>query len=105
MNITELNQTDTLKFTEDTEFFNNDNIETVETDLNLLEDGFPEVLEEKATPQGIRSSGYSKTSSDDTVGAFFKEMARYPLLKPAEEVELAKCVQFLVEMDQLQKRL
>ncbi len=105
MNITELNQTDTLKFTEDTEFFNPDTIETVETDLNLLDDGFPEVPEAKPTLQGSRSSGYSKTSSDDTVGAFFKEMARYPLLKPEEEVELAKCVQFLVEMDELQERL
>ena len=46
-----------------------------------------------------RPSEYRKTVSDDTVGAFFKEMARYPLLKPDEEVELARRVQFLVEMD------
>jgi RNA polymerase primary sigma factor len=50
-------------------------------------------------------SGYRKTSGDDTVGAFFKEMARYPLLKPEEEVELAKRVQFLVTIDQLQQKL
>jgi len=102
MNITELTQADTLKFTEDTDFFNNPNIETEESDLNLLEGEF---AEPKADLVVSRSSGYSKSSSDDTVGAFFKEMARYPLLKPEEEVELAKSVKFLVEIDELQQRL
>lgn len=49
--------------------------------------------------------GYRKTVSDDAVGAFFKEMARYPLLKPNEEIELAKRVQFLGEIEQLRERL
>lgn len=49
--------------------------------------------------------GYRKTVSDDAVGAFFKEMARYPLLKANEEVELAKRVQFLAEIEQLRDRL
>nr|WP_242060465.1 RNA polymerase sigma factor, RpoD/SigA family [Aerosakkonema funiforme] len=44
-------------------------------------------------------------NSDDAVGAFFKEMARYPLLKPKEEVELARRVQFLVKMEEFQKHL
>jgi len=52
-----------------------------------------------------RPSGYRKTDSDDAVGAFFKEMARYPLLKADEEVELARRVRFLVEVDQVQQRL
>ncbi|MBD2038709.1 RNA polymerase sigma factor, RpoD/SigA family [Phormidium sp. FACHB-592] len=52
-----------------------------------------------------RPSGYSKTSSDDAVGAFFKEMARYPLLKPNEEVELARRIRYLVDMDAVQSRL
>jgi RNA polymerase sigma factor (RpoD-like family) len=39
------------------------------------------------------------------VGAFFKEMARYPLLKPDEEIELARRVKFLVEIEQLRDRL
>lgn len=43
--------------------------------------------------------------SDDAVGAFFKEMARYPLLQPDEEIELARQVKFLVELDQLRDRL
>jgi RNA polymerase sigma factor (RpoD-like family) len=48
-------------------------------------------------------SGYSKTLSDDTIGTFFKEMARYPLLKPEEEVELAQQVQLLMKAEE--KRL
>lgn len=50
-------------------------------------------------------SGYRKTEYDDAVGAFFKEMARYPLLKPEEEVELARRVRFLVEIEEIQKQL
>ncbi|MBD2139227.1 RpoD/SigA family RNA polymerase sigma factor [Anabaena sp. FACHB-1237] len=52
-----------------------------------------------------RPSGYNKTENDDAVGAFFKEMARYPLLKPEEEVELAKRVRFLEEVKDLQANL
>jgi RNA polymerase sigma factor (RpoD-like family) len=51
------------------------------------------------------AQGYRKTASDDAVGAFFKEMARYPLLKPGEEIELARDVKFLVEVDRLRDRL
>jgi RNA polymerase sigma factor (RpoD-like family) len=51
------------------------------------------------------SPGYRKTISDDAVGAFFKEMARYPLLKPNEEIELARRVQYLVEIEHLRDRL
>jgi RNA polymerase sigma factor (RpoD-like family) len=52
-----------------------------------------------------RASGYRKTVSDDAVGAFFKEMARYPLLKPDEEIELARRVKFLGEIEELRERL
>jgi RNA polymerase sigma factor (RpoD-like family) len=52
-----------------------------------------------------RASGYRKTVSDDAVGAFFKEMARYPLLKPCEEVELARRVKFLGEIEELRETL
>lgn len=45
------------------------------------------------------SLGYRKTSSDDAVGAFFKEMARYPLLKADEEVDLAQRIKFLNEVE------
>jgi RNA polymerase sigma factor (RpoD-like family) len=51
------------------------------------------------------SSGYRKTHLDDTIGAFFKEMARYPLLKAEEEIELAHCVAFLVEAEAKRQQL
>ena len=50
-------------------------------------------------------SGYSKTLSDDAVGAFFKEMARYPLLEPSEEIELARQVRFLAKVDAASEKL
>ena len=102
MNIAELNQIDNLKSTEDTDFSPPDNFEAEEPDLSLVEVEFSEAGDDLAAG---RASGYRKTSSDDTVGAFFKEMARYPLLKPEEEIELANRVQFLLEMDELQQRL
>ncbi|WP_199197359.1 RpoD/SigA family RNA polymerase sigma factor [Chroococcidiopsis sp. CCALA 051] len=52
-----------------------------------------------------RASEYQKTQFDDAVGAFFKEMARYPLLKAEEEVELARRVRFLVEVEEIQRGL
>jgi RNA polymerase sigma factor (RpoD-like family) len=52
-----------------------------------------------------RPSGYNKTEHDDAVGAFFKEMARYPLLKADEEVELARRVRFLEEVREIQAAL
>ncbi|CCH67262.1 Cyanobacteria-specific RpoD-like sigma factor,type-1 [Richelia intracellularis HH01] len=60
---------------------------------NLSQDGS---LGEQMAP--AKSSGYNKTEHDDAVGAFFKEMARYPLLKPGEEVELAQRVRFLEDV-------
>jgi len=47
--------------------------------------------------------GYHKTITDDAVGAFFKEMARYPLLKPAEEIELARQVRFLGQVEEFRE--
>ncbi|MFB2838316.1 RpoD/SigA family RNA polymerase sigma factor [Floridanema evergladense] len=83
------------------------NIEPSEIDLVNSEvelstaDETVEVEEIESYP----TSGYHKMNSDDSVGAFFKEMARYPLLKPKEEVELAKRVQFLVTVEETQRSL
>lgn len=70
-------------------------------DSSLLEIDDPDTTVQIAA----RLTGYNKTVSDDAVGAFFKEMARYPLLKPNEEIELARRVQYLVEIDELHERL
>jgi RNA polymerase sigma factor (RpoD-like family) len=53
----------------------------------------------------VQSSGYSKTIEDDAIGAFFKEMSRYPLLKGDEEIELARRVRYLSEVELLRDRL
>jgi RNA polymerase sigma factor (RpoD-like family) len=68
-------------------------------------DAFDAVDDEPDALAAVYSPGYRKTVSDDAVGAFFKEMARYPLLKPNEEVELARRVQFLGEIEELRDRL
>ncbi|MBD2019107.1 RNA polymerase sigma factor, RpoD/SigA family [Leptolyngbya sp. FACHB-36] len=88
-------------------------IELEEPDLSDLEAVDAELFQQdEPSDEGevdsiatARPSGYSKTISDDAVGAFFKEMARYPLLKPNEEVELARRIRYLVEIDELQSRL
>jgi RNA polymerase sigma factor (RpoD-like family) len=50
-------------------------------------------------------SGYSKNLADDAVGAFFKEMARYPLLEASEEIELARQVRFLTRVENASEKL
>jgi RNA polymerase sigma factor (RpoD-like family) len=62
-----------------------------------------ETTEDEIAP--ARASGYSKTLSDDSVGAFFKEMARYPLLKPDEELELAQRIRYLSQIEELKSHL
>jgi RNA polymerase primary sigma factor len=49
--------------------------------------------------------GYNRSGGDDAIGAFFKDMARYPLLKADEEIELARCVKLLVEIDTVKAEL
>jgi RNA polymerase sigma factor (RpoD-like family) len=51
------------------------------------------------------ASRYRRSSGDDAVGAFFKEMARYPLLKPDEEIELARQVRIIVELEERSEQL
>jgi RNA polymerase sigma factor (RpoD-like family) len=87
-------------------------IETDEPSLDLLEAVAQEESfvfendERDGDAMGAaRPSGYNKTEQDDAVGAFFKEMARYPLLKADEEVELARRVRFLEEWRETQATL
>jgi RNA polymerase sigma factor (RpoD-like family) len=82
----------------DTDF---DGLEGIADDLS----GPDEVKDAIDQIASARSAGYSKTVADDAVGAFFKEMARYPLLKADEEVELARRVKYIVEMEEIQRQL
>ena len=51
-----------------------------------------------------QSSGYSKNRSDDSIGAFFKEMSRYPLLDADEEIHLAQCIQFVINAEEVRQK-
>ncbi|MFB2935305.1 RpoD/SigA family RNA polymerase sigma factor [Aerosakkonemataceae cyanobacterium BLCC-F154] len=117
MNITELDLPETQPLTIKPDVDNDVNTDTdVENDINtepsdvdlVNSEAEASTAEETTEVEEIESyptSGYHKMNSDDSVGAFFKEMARYPLLKPKEEVDLAKRVQFLVTVDELQRSL
>ncbi|HIK33747.1 MAG TPA: RNA polymerase sigma factor, RpoD/SigA family [Oscillatoriales cyanobacterium M59_W2019_021] len=51
------------------------------------------------------ASGYVKTAQDDSIGAFFKEMARYPLLSAEEETNLARRIRDWVALETQRDRL
>ncbi len=78
--------------TEEMEIMMSHDEETEASEIQLVEVDFSQ--EETS---GINPSQRSKY--EDTVGAFFKEMARYPLLKPEEEIELAQQVQLLAQIE------
>lgn len=67
-------------------------------DVQLVEVDFSQ--EENSDLNPAQRSKY-----EDTVGAFFKEMARYPLLKPEEEIELAQQVQLLAAIENKRKEI
>lgn len=64
----------------------------LESSNSMVEAEFSET--ELTNLRGVRSR------NEDTVGAFFKEMARYPLLKPDEEIQLAHSVKFLNDAEE-----
>ncbi|OCR01134.1 RNA polymerase subunit sigma [Oscillatoriales cyanobacterium USR001] len=73
-----------------------------------VEVSFPQNQEhedEKMNYAARNSTSGSHKNSDDSIGVLFKEMARYPLLKPGEEVELARLVQELVILEELEQKL
>jgi RNA polymerase nonessential primary-like sigma factor len=106
MNIVELGKMEILENAADIEEPSLDSLDAVADEEPLI------VVENLESDErdgdemaAARPSGYNKTEHDDAVGAFFKEMARYPLLKADEEVELARRVRFLEEVRELQAAL
>ena len=53
----------------------------------------------------MTKSKRQRAKVEDSVGAFFKEMARYPLLTAEEEVNLAQAVKFLSDCQEKQQQL
>lgn len=104
MNRSELTSQDTeLSVETDLSLLDNSDLEAPDLIVQEVEALDLEAEEDEVSPE--RVLGYRKTNADDAVGAFFKEMARYPLLKPKEEIELARRVQVLVKLEELQRRL
>ncbi|MHC5726995.1 MAG: RpoD/SigA family RNA polymerase sigma factor [Nostoc sp.] len=106
MNIVELGKMEILENTADSEEPSLESLDAVADQESPIVVENPESDERDGDDMAAaRPSGYNKTEHDDAVGAFFKEMARYPLLKADEEVELARRVRFLEEVRELQAAL
>ncbi|MBI1242477.1 RpoD/SigA family RNA polymerase sigma factor [Umezakia ovalisporum] len=105
MNIAELGTMEILETTAEHEEHPLELLEPVMESENSIMENLETEERDGDDMAAARPSGYNKTEHDDAVGAFFKEMARYPLLKPDEEVELARRVRFLEEVRELQAAL
>jgi RNA polymerase sigma factor (RpoD-like family) len=97
-----LTQDDNLNSTANLDRLDDLERDNEETDFNPIDIAFSEDID---GANNRSATGYTKTNADDTVGAFFKEMARYPLLKPEEEIELAHSVKFLVDAEETRRQL
>ena len=106
MNIVELGKMEILENTADIEEPSLDSLDAVaDEEPAIIIENLESDERDGDEMAAARPSGYNKTEHDDAVGAFFKEMARYPLLKADEEVELARRVRFLEEVRELQAAL
>ncbi|MCG6133051.1 MAG: RpoD/SigA family RNA polymerase sigma factor [Nostoc sp. LLA-1] len=105
MNIAELGTMEILETTTEHEEHTLDILEPVVEEESPIIENLESDERDGDEMAAARPSGYNKTEHDDAVGAFFKEMARYPLLKPDEEVELARRVRFLEEVREVQAAL
>ena len=76
--------------------------EPADVDLKLVE---VEFSSEEGIGNNRRNGRRSKASLEDNIGAFFKEMARYPLLQSDEEVTLAHDVKLMVEVEEMRLEL
>jgi RNA polymerase primary sigma factor len=101
-NLAQFNQSNLMKSSVNTHLLDNTQTESLEFDRPLVEIEFSA---EAGDLTKSRAAGSGKGTSDDTVGAFFKEMARYPLLKPEEEIELAQCVKSVVAIEEQREQL
>ncbi|AKG24454.1 RpoD/SigA family RNA polymerase sigma factor [Calothrix sp. 336/3] len=105
MNIAELGTMELIENAAEPQEQSLDSLEALMDDESLLVDNMETEERDGDAMAAARPSGYNKTEHDDAVGAFFKEMARYPLLKPDEEVELARRVRFIEDYKEMQAAL
>lgn len=98
MKIISETQANNVQLQTDIDLKNEDDTQATQGKNNLVDIEF-------STSENDGSGTTRSKSTDDTVGAFFKEMARYPLLKPDEEIELAHCVKSIVDIEEKRETL
>jgi RNA polymerase primary sigma factor len=86
----------------DNDSLNNLDYEPADIDLKLVE---VEFSSDDELGINSRSNKRTKASLEDNIGAFFKEMARYPLLQSEEEITLASDVKLMVEIEETRQQL
>ena len=84
-------------------YITNVSVEEVPDDLN--EDLKLVEAEYSDLSQGKNTGSRRKLPLEDNIGAFFKEMARYPLLTAEEEITLANDVKMMLEVEKTRKKL
>ena len=102
MTVTKIAQSDTIA-----QDSNSSSLKEAEIDNNSLD---LKRVEIEFSADNIHSANQRKgvgrrTSLEDNVGAFFKEMARYPLLNTDEEVALANEVKLMVEAEKTRQKI
>ena len=71
----------------------------ISEDLKLVEAEYSE------QGRGKKAGSGRKLPLEDNIGAFFKEMARYPLLTAEEEIILANDVKMMLEVERVKQQL
>ncbi len=102
MTVTKIAQAKTIASDSNSSSFKETEIDYKNLDLKRVE---VEFSEENIQAANNRKAVGRKTSLEDNVGAFFKEMARYPLLNTKEEVTLANEVKLMVEAEAARQSL
>ncbi len=75
----------------------------LEVELELLENCEDELESSSKIREKQSLQGYTRNLTDDAVGAFFKDMARYPLLRGDEEIELARKIRYTVDIEKIRR--
>ena len=102
MTVTKITQSDKIAQDSNSSSFKETEEDYKNLDLKMVE---VEFSAENVQAANNRKAVGRKSSLEDNVGAFFKEMARYPLLTAEEEVDLAYAVKFLSDCQEKQQQL
>ena len=102
MTVTKIAQANTIASDSNSSSFKEVEIDYKNLDLKMVE---VEFSTENIQSPNQGSALRNKSRIEDNVGAFFKEMARYPLLNTDEEVALANEVKLMVEAETTRQQL